>query len=359
MEKIFSSVYGCPSNIADCEMAMGLLKESGFEAADSPQKADANIIFTCIVKTPTEHRMMTLIKELADTGKPLIVAGCMPKTSQRTLEKTSPDATLLGPDSIEHIVDAVRAALDGKRVVFVGDGRKTKPGLPRIRRKKDVGIVPISIGCMSNCSYCAVKLARGKLKSYPADNIVQDVEGLVNDGCTEIWLTSQDNGCYGMDVGTNLAELLKSVCSIDADFQIRVGMMNPIHIQSFLDELIDAYKDEKIMKFLHIPVQTGSDRILRMMNRGYTVDDFKKIIFSFKKEFPDLFLATDIIVGFPGETQLDFEKTLHLLERIQPQKVNISKFGARSGTEAAKMEQIDVKTISERSRMLHDIISSF
>ena len=162
-----------------------------------------------------------------------------------------------------------------------------------------------------------------------------------------------------MDVGTNLAELLKSVCSIDADFQIRVGMMNPIHIQSFLDELIDAYKDEKIMKFLHIPVQTGSDRILRMMNRGYTVDDFKKIIFSFKKEFPDLFLATDIIVGFPGETQLDFEKTLHLLERIQPQKVNISKFGARSGTEAAKMEQIDVKTISERSRMLHDIISSF
>jgi threonylcarbamoyladenosine tRNA methylthiotransferase CDKAL1 len=359
MGKIFTSVYGCPSNIADCEIALGLLKESGFEIVDSPQTSDANIIFTCIVKTPTEQRMIGLIKELTETNKPLIVAGCMPKTSQRTIEKINPNATLVGPDSIGHIVDAVRAALERKRVIFVGDERKIKPGLPRIRKNKDVGIVPISIGCLSSCSYCAVKFARGKLKSYPADKIVQDVEKLVNDGCTEIWLTSQDNGCYGADIGANLAGLLKAVCWIDGNFKVRVGMMNPTHTQNFLDDLIDAYKNDKIMKFLHLPVQTGSDRVLKLMKRGYTVDDFEKIVSSFVKEIPDLFLCTDIIVGFPGETQLDFEKTLQLIEKTRPQKVNISKFGVRSGTEAAKMKQIDVKIINERSKKLHTIISQY
>ena len=127
MEKIYASVYGCPSNIADYEMSLGLLNESGFGIADSPQESDVNIIFTCIVKTPTEQRMISLIKELTETGKPLVVAGCMPKTSQRTIERINSNATLVGPDSIEHIVDAVRATLEGKKVIFVSDeGRQSQ-----------------------------------------------------------------------------------------------------------------------------------------------------------------------------------------------------------------------------------------
>jgi MiaB-like tRNA modifying enzyme len=359
MKKIFASVYGCPSNIADCEMVLGLLKESGLETADSPQAADVNIIFTCIVKTPTEQRMIALIKDLTRTRKPLIVAGCMPKTSQRVIEKINPNASLVGPDSIEHIVDAVRAALSGKKVIFVNDARKPKPGLPRVRKNENIGIVPISIGCLSNCSYCAVKFARGKLKSYPAEKIVEEVQQLVNDGCREIWLTSQDNGCYGVDIETNLAELLDIVTKINGDFKTRVGMMNPTHVLNFLDELIEAYKNEKIMKFLHIPMQTGSDRILKLMKRGYTVADFEKIVFSFTKEIPRLFLTTDIIVGFPGETERDFKATVELLKKMKPNKVNISKFGTRPGTEAANMEQLDVNTINERSKKLHKLISSF
>lgn len=357
--KIYASVYGCPSNIADCEMALGLLLEAGFEIADSTEEAGVNIIFTCIVKTPTEQRMIQKIQQLTKTNKPLIVAGCMTKTSQRMIEKINPGASLLGPDSIENIADVVRAAADGKKVIFVGDERKTKVGLPRVRKKENVGIVPISIGCSSDCSYCAVKFARGKLKSYSVDKIVEDVEKFVGDGCKEIWLTSQDNGCYGLDISTNLAELLKKVCVVEGEFKIRVGMMNPTHIKNFVDELIEAYKDDKVMKFLHLPVQSGSDKVLRAMKRGYVVADFEKMVERFREETPNLFLSTDVIVGFPGETEEDFQGTVELIKKIKPDKVNISKFGARRGTEAAKMGQLDMKIINERSRMLHEIISSF
>lgn len=357
--KIYASVYGCPSNIADCEMALGLLQKTGFEIVDDSGKSDLNIIFTCIVKKPTEQRMVQRIQQLTKTGKPLIVAGCMPKTSQRAIEKINPNASLIGPDSIEHIVDAVRAALEGKKVIFVGDERKTKPGLPRVRKKESVGIVPISIGCLSDCSYCAVKFARGRLKSYPIEKIVKDVEALVKDGCKEIWLTSQDNGCYGLDIGTSLAELLEEVCKIKSNFKIRVGMMNPTHIKNFLDELVDAYKNEKIMKFLHLPVQSGSDRILQTMKRGYTVAKFEKIVERLKKEIPNLFLSTDVIVGFPGESDEDFQATAELMKKIKPDKVNVSKFGAHAGTKAAKMKQLPTKTITERSKNLHGVISSF
>jgi len=355
MKKIYASVYGCPSNIADCEIALGLLKQAGFEIVDSLE-ADLNIIFTCIVKTPTEHRMVQKIQELTKIGKPLIVAGCMPKTSQRVIEKINPSASLVGPDSIGHIADVTRAALEGKKVIFVSDDRKTKVGLPRMRKRKNVGIVPISIGCLADCSYCAVKFARGKLKSYLIEKIVEEVEKLVKTGCKEIWLTSQDNGCYGLDIGTNLAALLEAVCVVDGDFKIRVGMMNPMHIKNFLDELIEVYRNEKIMKFLHLPVQSGSDKLLRAMKRGYTAAGFEKIVERFRKEIPDLFLSTDVIVGFPGESDADFQSIVAMLEKIKPNKVNVSKFGARAGTEAAELKQLDVKTINERSKKLHKSI---
>ncbi len=361
MTKLYASVYGCPSNISDCEISLGLLQEAGFEIVDSSETSDINILFTCIVKAPTEQRMITEIQKLTDLRKPLIVAGCMTKTSQRTIEKINPNAVLVGPDSIEHIVAAVKASLDGRKIIYIKDERKTKPGHPRIKKRKEIGIIPISIGCLSNCSYCAVKLARGKLKSYPADEILKDVKYLSKSGCKEIWLTSQDNGCYGADRNTYLAALIRSVCEVEGDFKIRVGMLNPTYVKNekILDNLIDAYKHKKVLKFLHLPVQSGSNKILRLMNRRYVVKDFEKIVSEFRKEIPNLFLSTDIIVGFPEETEEDFQLTVGLLKKIKPNKVNISKFGIRSETESAKMKQLDVKTINRRSREIHKLISSF
>jgi len=357
MKKIYASVFGCPSNIADYEIAMGLLKQAGFEIVDSAEKADLNIIFTCIVKNPTEQRMIRIIQELTKTGKPLIVAGCMPKTSHRIIEKINPSASLVGPDSIEHITNVARVALNGKKVIFVSDERKPKLGLPRIRKSKTVGIVPISIGCLSTCSYCAVKFARGILQSYPIEKIVEEVKKLVKDGCADIWLTSQDNGCYGFDIRTDLAALLKKVCSVNGNFKIRVGMTNPRYVKNEkpLNELLEAYKNKKVMKFLHLPVQSGSDKILRLMKRGYVAAEFEKIVERFRKEIPDLFLSTDVIIGFPGEREKDFQATVELLKKIKPDKVSVSKFGARPGTKASKMDQLDVKIINERSKRLHRI----
>lgn len=353
MAKIYSEAYGCSSNFADQEMALGLLKNLGFEFVEDPEESDLNIIFTCTVKTPTVQRMIYRITELTKLKKPLIVAGCMPKTDRKIIERINPGASMLGPDSIEKIFEIVRKTLAEKKIVFTEDSRKPKLCLPRVRRNPLIDIVPISIGCMSDCSYCSVKFARGKLFSYPIQMILEEIKGAVESGCREIHITSQDNSCYGFDTGKRLYELLEEICGIRGKFFVRVGMMNPLYTKKILDGLIDAYRDEKIFKFLHLPVQSGSDRILEMMNRGYKVKDFLEIVGRFREEFPQLTLSTDVIVGFPSETENDFRKTFELIEKIRPDIVNLSKFGARAGTEAAEMKKLDEKTVKGRSSILH------
>jgi len=356
MSKVYATVHGCPNNIADYEIALGLLKQAGFKILDDVAKSDLNIIFTCVVKNPSSQRMFHKIRELTKLNKPLIVAGCMPKTERKIIEGINPKASMLGPDSIQKVVDVVNAALQGKKVVFLQDLRKPKVCLPRIRKNHIVSIIPIAIGCSSNCSYCCVKFARGKLFSYPVEKIIEEVRAAVNDGCKEIWITSQDNGCYGKDIGSSLIELLKAICAVEGQFFVRVGMMNPIYVKPILNELIEVYKNEKIRKFLHLPVQSGSDRILQLMKRGYTVKDFVEIVEKFRAAIPDIYLFTDIIVGFPTETEEDFQATVNLIKQIKPNKVNISKFGARPRTEAAKMKQLDVKIINARSKLLHEVV---
>lgn len=342
--------------MSDAEVMAGLLKEKGFEIVDSPKKSDLNIINTCIVKTPTEQRMIFRIKELAKLKKPLVVAGCMPKTSQRTIEKIDPSASMVGPDSVEKIVDAALSAIKGKRNIFLKDLRKPKICLPRVRSNSVISIIPISIGCLGDCLYCSVKFAKGRLFSYPKEKILGEAKSAIKEGCKEIWLTSQDSSCYGKDTKSSLAELLNDICKIDGKFFVRVGMMNPTHTMQILDELIDAYKNEKVFKFLHLPVQSGSDRILKLMKRGYAAEDFMKIIKAFRKEIPEITLSTDVIIGFPTETEKEFEQTASLIKKIEPDVVNISKFGARPKTEAAELVQLDVKTISERSSFMHTLV---
>ena len=356
MAKVFIETHGCSANVADSEIMAGLLKEAGFEIVNSSGESDVNVLNSCVVKTPTEQRMIYRIKELAKLSKPLVIAGCMPKTERKIIEEINSRASMIGPDSIEKIVDVVNAAIQGKKVLFTEDLRKPKVCLPRMRRNPIIGITPVAIGCLSNCSYCEVKFARGNLLSYPIEAVIKEVKQAVNNGCKELWITSQDNSCYGKDIDTDLPKLLNLICKIDGKFFVRVGMMNPLHAKKILKDLINEYKNEKIFKFLHLPVQSGSDRILKGMNRGYGVKDFLEIIKRFKKEFPEITIATDVIVGFPGETEKDFEDTVGLIKKIIPDVVNISKFGARPGTEAAKMEQVDKKIVNERSELLHKLV---
>jgi len=224
--------------------------------------------------------------------------------------------------------------------------------LPYIPSKEDITIIPISEGCLGDCNYCSVKFARGKLKSYKIEDIIKQIKG------KKILLTSQDTGCYGLDINTNLVELLKQVVKVKGNFQVRVGMMNPEHVLPILKDLVEVYKDKKIFKFIHIPIQSGSNNVLKEMNRRYTVEDFIKIVKEFRKQIPEIHISTDIIVGYPTETEEDFKKTINLLEKLKLEVINLSRFAPRPKTAALKLKQLPVEEIKRRSIIISKIIKS-
>jgi len=197
----------------------------------------------------------------------------------------------------------------------------------------------VGYGCLGACAYCCVVFARGRIRSYTIDEITEKVENDVSSGVQEFWLTAQDMACYGKDLSTNLAALLKAVCAVLGDFKVRVGMMTPNLALEILPELINSFKDAKVFKFLHLPVQSGDNDVLRNMNRCYTVEEFNKVVVAFREAFPDVTLATDVICGFPGETKQAFENTLGLLREVKPDIVNVSKFFARPRTAAAALKE--------------------
>lgn len=355
MAKVWIETYGCSASIADSEMIAGLLKSEGHELVTDVNQSDVNMIVTCSVKDATANRMIYRMKDLSRTEKPLVIAGCLPKAEPDTVAKYSPKASMLGPDAIDRAVEAVNSSLNGNRLIALQRTGKQKVNLPRIRLNPTISIVEIASGCMSDCSFCQTKLAKGKVQSYRIGDIVRQVRNDVRDGCKEIWLTSTDNGAYGKDLKSNLAELVKEVCEIDGDFMVRVGMMNPMYVPFMLEDLIESYRNDKVFKLMHIPVQSGSDKILRLMKRGHNASVFADIVKRFRQEFKQFTIATDIIVGFPGETDSDFQQTIDLLNEVEPDVMNISKFSSRPGTKASEMERVDVKTVKERTRILHEI----
>jgi len=355
MKRIYGEFYGCSSNRADYEIMLGLLKEAGFEITDDIKKSDLNFLVTCSVKKPTEHRMIHRIRELTKINKPLIVAGCLPKVEKEIIERINPKASLIGPDSVERIVDIVHASLHGKKVVALEDLKKPKLGFPRCRGNSAIGITQIGRGCISNCSFCGEPY-RGKLFSYPPKDIVEDVKQNLKDECKEIWITSLDNSCYGFDINTTLPQLLNEICRIDGRFFIRIGMMNPLHLKRISDDLIDVYTNEKIFKFLHIPVQSFSDKILKDMKRGYAVKYFISCVEKFRKEIPDITISTDIITGYPTETEKDQELNIKFLEKVEFDVVNLSKFGVRPKTFAEKLKQLPNGVVNKRSKELSTVI---
>lgn len=337
----------------------GCLAEAGFTIVDCLTDADVVVYNTCAVKGPTENRMIDLLKHVPK-GKKLIVVGCLPLINFERLQREVAFDGAAGPALGEKIVGIVDAVLNGGRVLMLEDTGKAKPSLnlPRIRVNPVVSIIPISYGCLGSCAYCCVVFARGRLRSYTIKEITEKVKSDLANGVREFWLTSQDTACYGIDVGTNLPDLLRAVCSVEGDFKVRVGMMIPNMALRFLDRLIEAYRDEKVFKFLHLPVQSGDDQILARMQRFYTTENFKQIINAFREAFPKMTVATDVICGFPGETWEAFEKTLRLLEEVKPDIVNTSKFFARPGTPAAEMDgSVPFPEIKKRSTMLSSLAS--
>ena len=318
----------------------GCLAEAGYKLLEDVENANIVIYNTCAVKGPTENRMMEVLKRVP-SGKKLIVAGCLPLINLERLCKEVRFDGVVGPAAGEKIVDVVMRVLNGERVVALQDAVNAKPSLnlPRLRLNPVIGIVPINYGCLGSCAYCCVVFARGRLRSYGIPEIVERVKRDMAMGIREFWITSQDTACYGRDNGTNLAELLKALCDVGGDFRVRVGMMTPNLAKSILEDLIQAFRSEKIFNFIHLPVQSGDNQVLKRMRRFYSVDDFKDIVNAFRTSFSKVTVATDVICGFPGETEEAFERTLFLIEDVKPDIVNVSKFFARPRTAAAEMRE--------------------
>jgi len=355
MAKIWVEAYGCSASFADSEMISGLISNGGHTLAENESESDLNLIVTCSVKDATATRMVHRIKE--SQSKPLVVAGCLPKAERQTVEKFAQNASLMGPNSIGKTLQVIETTLEGSKIVALEDTDLSKVGLPKVRLNPAVGIVEISSGCMSECTFCQTKLSKGDLKSYRLGDIVRQVKRELADGCKEIWLSSTDNGCYGLDTGTDLPSLISQVSQIPEKIKVSVGMMKPMFMPRIRDNLLKSFESDKVFRFLHVPVQSGSNEVLNNMKRGHTVETFKDVVRKVRAKFGTFTISTDIIVGYPTETQENFEETIGLLKETRPDIVNLSRYSQRPGTVAAEMPQIDVVEIKRRSKQVTDLIN--
>ena len=356
MAKIWVEAYGCSASFADSEMISGLIANGGHTLAENESDSDLNLIVTCSVKDATATKMVYRIKE--SQSKPLIVAGCLPKAERHTVEKFAKNASLMGPNSIGKTVQVIEKTLDGSKIVCLDDTDISKVGIPKVRLNPTVGIVEIASGCMSECTFCQTKLAKGDLKSYRIGDIVRQVKTELADGCKEIWLSSTDNGCYGLDIGEDLSSLINNVSEIPGEFRIRVGMLNPMFMPRIKNNLLKSFENDKVFRFLHVPVQSGSNNVLNNMKRGHTVETFKNVVKEFRTKFGRFTISTDIIVGYPTETEEDFQKTVKLLKETRPDIINLSRYSQRPGTVASEMPQLDTVEIKRRSKQITDIVNN-
>ncbi len=358
MIKVYIETYGCTLNQADSEIIAGILLKHGHKIVSSIEDADVIIVNTCTVKLPTEDKIVSRLEKLSRVfdSRRIIVAGCLPQAERFIVENRFPDMSMMGPYAIHKVHEIVEKVLKGKKVVYLPeDNRIVKACMPKVRRNPIVEIVPISAGCIGNCAYCIVKFARGKLFSYPPEKIFEQARKAVEEGVKELWLTSQDTGIYGWDRGYTLPQLVKKLTRIPGDFFMRIGMMTPNSAMKILDDLLDAYRSRKVFKFIHLPLQSGNDRVLSLMNRRYTVEDFVKLIERIREKFPRMNIMTDIIVGFPTETFEEFMDTVKLMKELKLDSINVSRYWPRPGTEASKLKRHSWGETKRRSRIMTKI----
>ena len=345
--KIFIETYGCTLNKGDSEIIKYLLNDYLVESID---EANTVILNTCGVKGQTEKKIALRISSLVN-NKRVIVSGCLPKINPDVIDERV--SGIIGTNDIDRILEIV---LSKEKKIFISEDNKRlgpKTSFKKIRDNSSSAIVQISEGCAGQCSFCCTRFARGSVHSFPIEGIVKEVSEALNEGYREILLTSQDTAAYGLDSGDTLPSLLKKIFSINEKFMLRLGMANPNHIKKFKHELVEIYKDPHMYKFLHLPVQSGDNSVLVDMNRGYTVKDFLETVNLFRENIRDIYLATDIIVGFPTEDDAAFENTFKLIETIRPDKINLTRFSPRPGTPSSKMRQIPTWIVKERSRRLN------
>ncbi|XP_043710947.1 threonylcarbamoyladenosine tRNA methylthiotransferase [Telopea speciosissima] len=359
-QTIYIKTFGCSHNQSDSEYMAGQLSAFGYTLSDNPEEADLWLINTCTVKSPSQSAMDTLISKCKSAKKPLVVAGCVPQGSRDLKELEG--VSIVGVQQIDRVVEVVEETLKGHEVRLLT--RKTLPALdlPKVRKNKFIEILPINVGCLGACTYCKTKHARGHLGSYTVDSLVDRIRTVITDGVKEIWLSSEDTGAYGRDIGVNLPILLNAIVAElppDRSTMLRIGMTNPPFILEHLKDIAKILCHPCVYSFLHVPVQSGSDSVLSAMNREYNVGEFRTVVNTLSQLVPGMQIATDIICGFPGETDEDFAQTVSLINEYKFPQVHISQFYPRPGTPAARMKKVPSNVVKKRSRELTSVFESF
>ena len=357
--KVYIESYGCTFNKADGQIIAGNLKENEIDIVESIEEADVVIVNTCYVKLPTENKVTYRIQKLQKDypDKKIIIGGCMVEIDPEKLDKVGPECSWIGPHQLNKAADVVSGTYCGEVIRECGFSKEPKVCVPKVVDDSLIHIIQICEGCLGACTFCCTRFARGPLNSYPIKDIVDEAREAIENGACEIQLTAQDTAAFGRDSGEKLSDLIKEVANLEGDFRVRVGMMHPKNILNDVDEIIDAMKHPKVYNFIHLPVQSGSDKVLSDMRRGHNISQYLDIVSKFKNEIPDITLAVDIIVGYPTENDDDFNLTVKLLEDIKPSLIHLSKYQHRKGAISSSLREIPPEIMKKRSKFLSEIKS--
>ena len=350
---------GCKVNLYESELIISLLKENNYTLVDFNEKADIYIINTCSVTNESDRKDRKIINEARRKNKEaiIVVTGCYSQINPESIDAD----IVLGNKNKSKIIDLLDDYIKNKKQIKqIYDLTKVEFEKMNINKFENHtrAFVKVQDGCNAFCSYCIIPYARGRIRSKDLNETIEEVTNLVNNGYKEIVLTGIHTGRYGIDKNTNLYELLKKLVQIPKIFRIR---LSSIEINEITDEIIELIKTNDIMaKHLHIPLQSGSDKILTLMNRRYDVDYFVKKIETIRKEIPDISITTDLIVGFPNETEEDFKDTIKLLNEIKFTKIHTFPYSKRKNTKAASMpNQIDGMIKKKRVHEVLDISNKY
>ncbi|MEM0475518.1 MAG: MiaB/RimO family radical SAM methylthiotransferase, partial [Candidatus Norongarragalinales archaeon] len=304
--RVFLKTFGCTLNQADGELLAALIKQKGYRLVSTESRAQAVIVNSCGVKKATEDKICAYLEKISSLrpSRKIIVCGCLPAINLRRVKQAAPNAFVFGAASPEKVVKALSQAkpttdLKGSQALAIKCRKKT------LVRHGLIAKIPIAYGCLGECAFCGVRAARGALVSVPLREVVEEVKAAVAAGALEIRLTAQDAGCWGFDLKPrrSLVELLAAINALPGDFLCRVGMMNPEHALRLMPKLAEQIAGPRMFKFVHLPLQSGSDKVLKAINRKYTIKQFKAVVKEFRRRVPEIRFATDVIVGFPTETE--------------------------------------------------------
>lgn len=360
--KYYIHTYGCQMNVHESEKLAGILEEKGYLPAEKENDADIIVFNTCCVRETAETKILGnlgIVKKLKETKPDLkvCVCGCMAqkKGEADRLKKRCPFINLIfGTHNLYKFDQYLDEIMSGQNVIEVWNTDKTLPEKTPIKRSDSVNAwVNIMYGCNNFCSYCIVPYVRGREISRPEQDVLQDVKKLISEGYKEITLLGQNVNSYGNDFSdksNHFAALLEKCASFEGDYKIRFMTSHPKDLSEEVVKTIASC--DKLADFIHLPVQAGSDRILSLMNRRYTSGQYLEKIDMIRSYIPDAGLSSDIMVGFPTETEEDFSDTMNIVKKVGYNNLYTFIYSRRSGTPADKMEQVELATKKRRIKEL-------